>query len=261
MNIQEQLFRCKRDGLTIRGAQYLPNNFKENEKYPAVIVSHGFTGNYMEMAEYCRDFAKMGYVTYSFSFCGGSSLEVDDRLKSDGKTTDMTILTEVEDLIAVKNYVKSQPFVDTENLILAGFSQGGFVSGLTAAKCGEEIKKLIMIYPALCIPDHARSGCLAGASYDPQNVPEMIDCGGTVLGKKFHETVAGMDSYVELSAYHGPVFILQGLEDDIVNYSYAIRAKENYAENQCHLELIQNLGHGFNKEQWANAFARIRQFL
>ena len=30
------------------------------------------------------------------------------------------------------------------------------MSGLAAARCGEEIGKLIMVFPALCIPDHAR---------------------------------------------------------------------------------------------------------
>lgn len=97
--------------------------------------------------------------------------------------------------------MKGQSFIDEKQLILVGVSQGGFVSGLTAAKCGREITKLIMIYPALCIPDHARCGCLGGSSYNPLDVPERIDCGVTVLGKTFHDDVVGMDPYLELSAY------------------------------------------------------------
>lgn len=259
--MNQQTFNCMRDGLTIRGAQYLPSCPSRGGKYPAVIVSHGFKGNYCSVAEYCEEFAKIGYAAFCFSFCGGGIYGEHGPFESDGETTDMTVQTEIEDLIAVKNYVKSLPYVDASELILVGISQGGFVSGLTAARCAGEIQKLIMIYPAICIPDDARKGCLGGSSYDPDNVPDTIDCGDTLLGKKSHETVVGMDPYLELAAYQGDVLILQGLEDKIVNYSYAIRAKESYREGQCCLQLIRNLDHGLDATQFEDAFASIRQFL
>ncbi len=261
MEIKNRTFICERDGLIIRGAQYFPADFAEGKTYPAVIVSHGFTDNYVSAAKYCEEFAKMGYAAFCFSFCGGGRHGEDERFRSDGATTDMTIPTEIEDLITVKNYVKSLPYIDMGKLILVGISQGGFVSGLTAAKCGNEIEKLILIYPAICIPEHARRGCLGGSNYDPHDVPDVIDCGNTLLGKRFHETIVGMDPYVELAAYQGDVLILQGLEDKIVNYSYAIRAKESYRKGQCRLQLIRNLDHGFDTPQLESAFASIRQFL
>ena len=79
----------------------------------------------------------------------------------------------MKDLCAVIEYVKALPFVDEKQIVLMGASQGGFVSGLTAAKYGDGIQKLIMLYPALCIPDHARRGWLGGARYDPKNVPAV----------------------------------------------------------------------------------------
>lgn len=261
MEIKNQTFTCKRDGLTIRGAQYFPTHFAEGAKYPAVIVSHGFTGNYISVAEYCEEFAKMGYAAFCFSFCGGGMHGEDERYKSDGESTDMSTESEVQDLITVKDYVQSLPYVNTDELILVGISQGGFVSGLTAAKCKDEISKLIMIYPALCIPDHARRGCLGGSSYDPHQVPDTLDCGCTLLGKGFHEFAAGMDPFLELAPYSGKVLLLQGLEDKVVNYSYAIRARESYAPGQCRLQLIRDLDHGFNAQQFESAFASIRQFL
>lgn len=261
MSIEKQLFTCKRDGLVIRGAQYLPAGFQEGKTYPAVIISHGFTGTYADVVDFCRDFAQMGYAAFCFSFCGGSRCDADENVKSEGETTDMTILTEVADLLAVKEYVQKLPYIDNKNLVLLGFSQGGFVSGLAAAKCGNEISKLIMVFPALCIPDHARRGCLGGADYDAKNVPEKIDCGKIVLGKVFHDTVVGMDPYLEISAYKGPVLILQGLEDKVVDYSYAIRAQANYVKGQCHLQLIRQMGHGFDIELQKSIVASMRQFL
>lgn len=260
-NIKEEPFTCKREGLTIRGMQYFPAGFTADRTYPAVILSHGFTGNHTDMADYGRFFAAIGYIAYAFSFCGGGRTGEPEVSKSDGKSTEMTITTEVEDLLTVISYAKSQSFTDAGQLVLAGYSQGGFVSGLAAARCGEAVKKLIMISPALCIPDHARRGCLGGSSYDPQNVPETIDCGSTILGKAIHENVVGMEPFLELSAYHGKVLLIQGMEDAIVHYSYAVRAKACYQEGQCHLQLMRNQGHGYDKNQCESVFDSIRQFL
>lgn len=261
MCITEKHFTCSRDGLTIQGMQYFPKDFDENRKYPAIIASHGFLCNYTNMAGWCRDFAKTGYIAFSFSFCGGGSLTEDKAFKSDGESTGMSVLTEVKDLTAVKDFVRELPYVDRENLVLLGESQGGFVSGLTAARYSSEIKKLVMIFPALCIPDHARRGCLGGARYQTDNVPDIMDCGQSLLGRAFHEEAVKMDAFLELSPYEGPVLILQGLSDDIVNYSYAIRAKENYKMGQCHLQLVRNMGHGCSESHYESAFASVRQFL
>jgi len=261
ISVIETPFFCERDGLQIRGMEYFPNEEQKKTKYPVIIVSHGFTGNYISTKDYCRTFAQMGYVAFSFNFCGGGRNYEEDDLKSEGESTETTILTEVEDLIAVKDYVKALPYTDETNLILAGTSQGGLVSGLTAAKCKDEIKKLIMICPALCIPDHARRGCLGGSHYDVNDVPAILDCEKTQLGKIFHDTVVSMDVFLELSAYKGPVLILHGLEDATVNYSYAIRAKESYEQGQCHLQLIRNAGHSLNEKQIESVVASIRQFL
>ena len=70
-----------------------------------------------------------------------------------------------------------------------------------------------------------------------------------------------MDAYRELAVYEGDVLILQGMADGVVNYSYAVRAKENYKKGQCHLQLVRDMGHGFSENQYQSAFASVRQFL
>lgn len=261
MHSKENRFTCDRDGLQIKGVEFLPEDFQEGRRYPAIIFSHGFTGNYGQMIPYCRGLVAMGYAAFCFGFCGGGKPEDPEELKSQGETTEMTVLTEVKDLTAVITYVKSRPFVDAGDLTLAGVSQGGFVSGLTAAALGEQISHLIMLSPALCIPDHARRGCLGGAKYDPNQVPERIDCGKTILGKQIHEEMAAMDPFLALSPYKGPVLIRHGTADETVDYSYAVRAKENYGKGQCRLQLIRNMGHSMNEKQQESAVAAIGQFL
>lgn len=252
--MKEEEFCCRREGLVIRGYIVRP----EGENLPAIIASHGFGGNSSHMIEYCRAFASWGYAAYSFDFCGGSA---HGEGRSDGHTEDMTIFTECDDLIAVMDYVTSLPYINQNRITLMGSSQGGFVSALVAAKRKEEIERLILLYPALCIPDDARKGALANTSYDVNQVPESIDCGHMVIGRKFHDTIVNVDPFLEISKYQGPVLILHGTADRIVNYSYAIRAKESYKPDQCHLQLLRGAGHNFTEKQTDSTIASIRQFL
>lgn len=252
--ISERDFCCIRDGLTIRGREYLP----QGDHLPAVIVSHGFGGNSMNLVDYCMALASWGYAAFCFDFCGGSA---NGEGRSDGETTDMTILTECEDLKVVMHDIVKLPYVDAKRLTLMGFSQGGFVSALVAAQCPDEVESLILIYPALCIPDHARSGTLANSSYHVHDVPELIDCGQMLISKKFHDAVVDMDPFDEIRPYHGPVLLLHGTADEIVHYNYSIKAKECYEPGQCHLQLIQDAGHQFTEKQTSSAIVSIQQFL
>ena len=152
--IRTETFCCKRGELTIRGKLYRPGKeAAETEKLPIAIFSHGFMANQGMMKGYAKAAAALGYAALTYDFCGGCLVG-----KSDGKTTDMSVLTEVEDLLAVLAWAKGQDFADPGRIVLAGASQGGFVSALAAARLGDEVKKLVLFYPALCIPDDARKG-------------------------------------------------------------------------------------------------------
>lgn len=243
--VQAEKFTCMQNDKEIEGILCFPEEFDESKKYGVVIVSHGFISNYIEAIPYCEYFAEAGYIAVCFNFHEG---------------TKMSISSEVSELMTVKNYMQSKEYVDVKNIILMGFSQGGLVSGLTAAKCKDEIAKLIMVYPALCIPDHARRGKLGGGTYDVNDVPECIDCGRTIIGKGYHEDVVNKDVYLELTAYKGPVLILHGTADTIVDYTYSIHAQKMYEEGQCHLQIIENAGHGFDEAQRESVLASIKQF-
>ena len=158
-------FTCVRDGLVIRGTQLRPVGVK----LPAVILSHGFNGNRKGVLKYAEVVARWGYTAFCFDFCGGGP-----DTESDGQTYDMTVFSEKEDLKAVLQYVKSLAYVDSSRIILMGFSQGGFVSALAAAELPEQVAKLVLFYPALCIPDDARRGRMMQASFSPEHIPDLI---------------------------------------------------------------------------------------
>ena len=243
-------FSCTRDGLTIRGTEYRP----AGENLPVAIVSHGFMANQDTVKTYTKTLARLGYAAYCYDFCGGCA---GGRGKSDGATTDMSVLTEVRDLEAVIDYARSREYNGTE-LLLAGCSQGGFVSALTAAKHPELVSKLVLFYPALCIPDDARAGRMMFARFDPKNIPEIIDCGPMKLGRLYAADMVEMDPIAEISAYHGPVLIIHGDKDKIVNVDYSRQAQRGYPNAKLHI--IEGGAHGFNKKHDAIAMAHMRRF-
>ena len=112
--IIENTFECKRDGLTIRGTEYRP----EGNNLPAAILCHGFMANQDRMRHYAKAIAEEGYAAYCFDFCGGS---IPGTGKSDGKTEEMSVLTEVADLKAVIAYVQDLSYIN-KKLILMGNS-------------------------------------------------------------------------------------------------------------------------------------------
>ncbi len=259
--IEEKELAFFRDGKRIYGKEFMPvdDTVLEAEKAPAIILSHGFGGSGRDMEFYCRAFVQKGYVAYCFDFCGGS---VGETGRSEGSSLEMTIETECRDLLAVYESVKAFPHVDAGRISLMGGSQGGFISALVAARLGDAVENLILLYPALCIPDHARAGRLGGACYDVERVPEVIVCPNQMkLSRRFHEEVATMDPYLEIGKYKGRVLLMHGMRDEIVNYSYAVKAKETYEKGQCSFMLMRDAGHGFNAGQDESAVIAMEHFL
>ena len=87
----------------ISGRLYLP----QTNKCPMVILSHGFNGSGDDFTEYAKVLVENGIGACIFDFCGGSL-----RSKSDLSTTEMTVFTEKEDLLAVIDFAEKQQNTD-----------------------------------------------------------------------------------------------------------------------------------------------------
>ena len=255
-SVEREGFSCERDGLTIKGTVFLP---KGKTDCPIAVISHGFMANQMFSQIHAQNLAKMGYAAFCFDFCGGTLVG-----SSDGDSTDMSVLTEAEDLKAVIEFAKSQSYTDENELILLGCSQGGFVSAIVAAEMKEEVDALILLYPALCIPDDARSGEMMFSKFDPQNVPETFWCGPMKLGRRYVTDVIEMDPYEIIHQYTGKVLIIHGNQDETVDISYALRAVETYSQAGADVEMkiIDEGGHMFfNPIHAYKALGYIREYV
>lgn len=139
-----------------------------------------------------------------------------------------------------------------------GCSQGGMVSALTAAKHPDAVDRLVLFYPAFCIPDDARAGHMMMAHFDPQNLPEKIHCGPMPLGRCYPESVMHMDVFREITPYTGRVLIVHGTADGIVKPDYTKKAAEAYANAELHL--IDGGAHGFNRRHDTEAIRYLTAF-
>lgn len=159
--IEKIPFEIDSQGCKLRGFILRP---KRAGRLPAVIVSHGFASCTRDTKKYARVFADEGFAAVCFDFCMSGSG------RSTGSSLGMSVLTEKADLFNVLDYVKGLDYVDPARITLAGCSQGGLVSALAAAEQESEVERLVLYYPALCIPDDARRGHMINAKFDPDRV-------------------------------------------------------------------------------------------
>ena len=147
MNYQIRHTDIFNNGKKIYGEFYMP----EEKAFPLVIISHGLGGTHEGSKDIAERFAKEGIGVFIFDFCGGSY-----ESRSDGKTTEMSVLTEAQDLEAVLDELKKSNRVKKDEIFLMGKSQGAFVSTIVATRRPEEIKALIGLYSGYFLEDMAR---------------------------------------------------------------------------------------------------------
>ena len=231
---------------TISGSLFRPST---EGKHPAIIISHGYNGSHKDFIPHCEYFCERGFLVCAYDFCGGST-----RSESTGSTTDMTITSEIDDLMHVYEYLWNLEDVDHEQIFLLGESQGGLVTALTAEKLRNEIKAMVLYYPALCIPDDWSNMYPRGAE-----VPERIDFWGMTLGRGFVEDVRKYDVFSELGGFGKEVLILHGDKDPIVDFLYSRRAVDIY-RNATVIEM-KGQGHGFEGQASVEAMKKACDFM
>lgn len=230
---------CKSGENKIFGVLYLPEKY--NGRIPAVILSHGYNSSYSHVSDIAQSLAEKGIAAYCYDFCGGSSIS-----RSDGRSTDMSIETEISDLKNVIEMISGCSFADTEKIYLYGESQGGFVSALTAAQMTDKIAGMALLYPAFCIPDNWRSE-------DPEKMTKPVDFMGMKLSRTFRDGLPLYDVFEASGAFKKPVLLLHGDNDSLVDISYSERLCS--ALTDCRFEIFENEGHGFS----AKARKRMRE--
>ncbi len=222
---------------------------QQGVKQPVAIISHGFNGTHHYGRSYFETLNALGYQVYVFDFPCGS---VNSR--SDNNTMNMSVLDEQSDLQAIVRYFRQQPDVDPSGIVLIGESQGGFVSALTAATIPDDIRAMVLVYPALCIPDNWNE------RYPTvESIPDTTRMWNVPLGRRFFLEVRDIDVFSTIGTFQRPVLIVQGDKDPVVSMADSERAAKTY--RQARLHVIPGAGHGFKPHEQQQSLQQIKAFL
>lgn len=203
---------------------------------PTVVFSHGFGGNHEQEETIQEHLAQSGIAVYSFDFAGGTGYEPG---QSEGEMTDMSVLTEEQNLEDALNTIQEQEFADPENIYLMGASQGGVVTTLAAEKRPDDIKGVYLLYPAFSLFDDARD------RFPSENdIPSTFNLMGLTVGSRYFLDVYNTDIYTHMT-YSGPVEIYHGDADTLVDISNSERAETTFP--QANLTVVQGGAHGFSR--------------
>ena len=125
---------------------------------------------------------------------------------------------------------------------------------MAAAELQDTISALILIYPALCIPDNWNNHYP-----EEEAIPDTTRLWGVPLGRHFFQELREINVYETIIRYEGPVQIVHGSKDAIVPLSYSEEAMKRY--QNAHIGVIPGAGHGFTPEQRAVSNSFIKEFL
>ena len=217
----------------IYGQAYVPVDEKK-DTFPLVILSHGLNNNFNAVSFYAYELAKHGFAVYIFDFRGGSQNSL-----SEGDMLSMSVMTEVADLKLVIEQAKTWDFVDTTQIIIGGEDQGGLVSAIVASDMPEDITGLIMLYPYLSVADELHNQLMYH-----ELIPDTFQIrGGITLGLKYAKDVWDYDIYEHITKYTGPVLILHGDSDQVVDILYSEVASEKFSKSEFYI--IEGGEHSF----------------
>lgn len=200
------------NGQEIRGKLYLP---EKDEKQAIIILSHGLSLNYTLMIPYAEKLYKKGIASFAYDFRGGGY-----DCHSDGKISDMSIHTEIDDLNFVIDSIKKEDFVDKEKIYLAGHSQGGLVSSLVAPT-RDDIKSLFLFAPAYEIPNDIKERDNKGEMNVLNLMPEH-------LGETYISSAEKLNVFEDIKGYTNHVYIFHGVEDKRVPIEYSVKTDKIY---------------------------------
>lgn len=233
-----------RDGKRIDGQLYLP----DAEKAPLVIFSHGFGGNRTRCIDYAETFASNGIASYLFDFIGGG-----DDILSDGTMLEMSVLTEVKDLETVLDGLRRHPQIDPERTFLHGRSQGGYVSMYVAGEHSDEIRGLILLYPAFVLQDMALD------AYGRKEIPERITMLDSTVSDLYIRDLLKTDIYARIPKYKGKTLIMHGDADTIVDIKGTFDVLDRFED--AFFYVMKGSGHGFEGENNRRAIALALNFI
>jgi len=212
------------------------------ESVPAVIVLHGWAesgvNGALRVASMARDLADLGYVGLALSMRGWPP--------SGG--FDDCGLRQPDDIARAAEWLASLRGVDAGRIGVVGLSQGGQVALLAAAR-SPRIKAVVAYFAVSDTERWRETTAVAGIRDD--YVPRTCRPGAPRSPINFAGKIAA------------PVLLVHGDADTRVPTEQSLKMAEALRRSgrTVELKLIAGAGHGFQRDERAQAFASTRDFL
>lgn len=206
----EQFAQFVVDGQRLYGMLHTPDAPAPAAGWASVVMVHGFTGNRTDhhrlLTLLSRALAERGVASLRFD-CRGSG-------DSQGDFSEMTVSREVQDVQAAAGYIRQQPGIDPERVMLLGYSMGGMVATLAAGTVNAH--RLALWAPAL--PDLwlplLRGGVLP---------PGVTDLDGWPLGRAFLQELPRLRPLQAAAAWGGVAHVIHGDADTTCPPEWGVR--------------------------------------
>lgn len=193
---------------------------------PVVLLLHGFTGSRDELktehvAEgvFARTAARLAEQGYA-------SLRIDFRGSGDS-TDDLTFAQttfegQAMDALAAIEYLESSDQVQGDEIYLIGWSQGGLVASAVAGRSSD--LDAVALWNAVEDPEEAFTNIFGAdvlqmgmAAASDEAIAVTLPWGPEIeLNGAFFDGIENFDASAEISAYAGPLLVVQGEQDTTV---------------------------------------------
>lgn len=145
----KEIFFYTSHGLKIAGDIYLPDSYKANKLFPAIVLCQGLSGLRQKVLPHVATaFSEKGFITLTFNYRGCGD--------SEGDPTRLFPLERVEDVLHAITFLQNYQGVDPERIGLYGTSYGASV-GLYAAALHQKVKCAVAVSGAVDGEDFMRS--------------------------------------------------------------------------------------------------------
>lgn len=226
------------DNNALCGGGLIPENCA---KYPCLILMHGLTGNRNErmLVNISRKLEENRVASLRFDFNGHG--------ESEGRPEDVTVASEVDNLWDIYQFAKGLPFVDPDQIYVGGHSVGGLDAVLLAAEHPDEVKKLVLISPALTTY-HELAELLYGDMLTEVLENHRVPLGSFNVGQAMLEETAKINGFETASHIQPEALLIHGRMDRDTPAYNSVMLKKIWGERAA-LRLIEGADHCYQSDE------------
>lgn len=217
---------------------------------PVVVLLHGFGGHRDELAIGGNGPGIFSYTAEQLAQRGFSTLRIDFRGvgDSEGRFEETTYSSQVADCLAAMDFLSTYPRIDRDRMFLLGWSQGGLVAALAAARTNRPSG--VALWAAVGEPIVSFQNLVGRDSYlkglkSRETTTVELPWGDRIsLAQNFFREVSETNPIDEIASYEGPLFVAEGTLDKAIPSGTA--AKFANAHREQNETWIAEMDHAFN---------------